>query len=75
MFPGLRCITMSILFYKKPFYIPKEPGPLSGTNCQKYVERAGLLKDTIPEELSFENILEGRTLPVSSMLTCLPCAC
>ena len=56
---------MSILFYKKPFYIDKEAGPLSGANCQKYVERAGLLKDAIPEELSFENIVEGRTLQVS----------
>ena len=55
---------MSILFYKRPDYIALEDGPLSQSNCQKYVERACNVKDSIPAELSFENIIEGRTLPV-----------
>ena len=55
---------MSVLFYRRPDYIAKEAGPLSTSNCQKYVERAGSSKDLIPAELSFDNIVEGRTLAV-----------
>jgi hypothetical protein len=55
---------MSILFYKKPEYISKESGPLNNSSCQKYVERAACSRAQIPPELSFENVMEGKTLPV-----------
>ena len=61
---------MSILFYKRPIHVPKEAGPLCTSNCQKYVKRAGASKDSIPEGLSLENIIDGRTLPVAP----LPCS-
>ncbi|MCJ1338959.1 hypothetical protein MMC09_004248 [Bachmanniomyces sp. S44760] len=55
---------MSFLFYRRPSYIPKSAGPLNGAECQKYVERAKVAEALIPKELSFENIMNKKTLPV-----------
>ena len=57
-------MKMHFMFYKKPDYIPKCDGPLELPNCQKYVERACKIKAEIPASLSFENIIEGKTVPV-----------
>ena len=56
---------MSILFYKRPDYIAKDSGPLDNASCQKYVERAACGRASIPPNLSFENVMDGKTLPVS----------
>ena len=58
---------MSVLFYKRPDYIQKPTGPLDLSSCQKNAERAACSKAAIPDNLSFENIIEGRTLPVSGV--------
>ncbi|KAF2094030.1 regulator of G protein-like protein [Rhizodiscina lignyota] len=55
---------MSILFYKRPDYITKPDGPLNKTECQRYVEKYKHLQGRTPPELSFENVIEGRALPV-----------
>ena len=55
---------MSILFYKRPDYVNKLAGPLDFSSCQKYVERAACSSSSIPDNLSFANVVEGRTLPV-----------
>ena len=55
---------MSILFYQKPMYIAKGDGPMSASNCQKYAEKAICSREAIPSELSFENVVEARTMPV-----------
>lgn len=53
---------MSILFYKKPEF-SKTEGSLAQSSCQRYVERAASSTSTIPEELSFRNVIEDRALP------------
>ena len=72
----MRCVdnissvsTMSILFYKRPDYIAREGGPLTRSNCQKYVEKASCSRAAIPDELSFENVMEGKTMPVLQSFT------
>ena len=55
---------MSILFYRRPDYIAKVPGPMNLTQCQVYVERTQKHKRAIPPELSFENVIQNRALPV-----------
>jgi hypothetical protein len=55
---------MSILFYRRPDYVSKEGGPLDSAGCQKYVERAAGGQAQIPDNLSFDSVLEGRTMPV-----------
>ena len=60
---------MSILFYKKPDYITKEGGPLTKSSCQRYAEKAACTRSQIPPELSFENVMEGKTLPVGLTLS------
>ena len=55
---------MSILFYKKPCYVPKVDGPLNLSDCQKHVERTKDCKVQIPSELSFETIVSNKALPV-----------
>lgn len=69
---------MSILFYRRPDYVSKTNGPLSQQECQRYVERTANGKRGIPDELSFENIMNNRALPVclQSLLhffSCLLC--
>ena len=54
---------MSLLFYKRPDYVAKVPGPMNLTQCQIYVERTQKHKKAIPPELSFENVIQNRALP------------
>lgn len=58
---------MSILFYKRPDYVAKPPGPLNVSDCQKYVERTMGSKSSIPPELSFENVIQNKALPPCSL--------
>ena len=55
---------MSILFYRRPDFVAKVPGPMNLTQCQIYVERTQKHKRAIPPELSFENVIQNRALPV-----------
>lgn len=55
---------MSILFYRRPDYVSKSNGPLDRKECQRYVERTANGKRGIPDELSFENIIANKALPV-----------
>ena len=54
---------MSILWYKRPDYVTKVPGPMNLTQCQIYVERTQKHKRAIPPELSFENVIQNKALP------------
>ncbi|KAL8788801.1 MAG: hypothetical protein Q9213_001472 [Squamulea squamosa] len=54
---------MSILFYQRPDYVAKLPGPMNLTQCQIQVERTHKNRKAIPPELSFENILQNKALP------------
>lgn len=56
---------MSVLFYKRPSYVERPQGPINAKDCQKYVERLKTSKGAVPEELSFDNMMIGKTLPVS----------
>jgi hypothetical protein len=58
---------MSVLFYKRPNYVNRPAGPLNQADCQKFVERTKNNKNAIPEELSFDNILNHKTKPVSGL--------
>lgn len=55
---------MSLLFYRRPDYVAKLPGPMSLAQCQIYVERTQKHKRAIPPELSFENVIQNKALPV-----------
>jgi hypothetical protein len=55
---------MSVLFYKRPSYVDRPVGPLNKSDCQKYVERLKNNKNTVPEELSFDKVMNNETLPV-----------
>ena len=52
---------MSLLFYRRPNYVAKHPGPMDASDYQKYVER---IRAAIPKELSFEYVVGNRALPV-----------
>lgn len=56
---------MSVLFYRRPTYIVSEKGYLNAQSCQRHVERVAASNTTspIPAELSFEAILDNKTLP------------
>ncbi|KAI4138417.1 MAG: hypothetical protein L6R39_006798 [Caloplaca ligustica] len=54
---------MSVIFYKRPDYVAKLPGPMTLTQCQIYVERTQKHRRAIPPELSFENIIQNKVLP------------
>lgn len=56
---------MSVLLYRRPEYVPTNPGYLTASNCQRYVERANASGSSskIPDSLSFDAILENKTLP------------
>lgn len=56
---------MSLLFYRRPEAIAKLPGPLDLAQCQAYVERTQKHRRAIPPELSFENVTQDNSLPVS----------
>lgn len=55
---------MSLLFYRRPDYVAKLPGPMSLAQCQIYVERTQKHRRAIPPELSFENVIQNKALPV-----------
>lgn len=55
---------MSVLFYRRPDYVAKLPGPMSLAQCQIYVERTQKHKRAIPPELSFQNVIQNKALPV-----------
>jgi hypothetical protein len=55
---------MSILFYKRPDYVPKGEGPMTASSCQVYAQKMSG-KSSIPERLSFERVMANKTMPVS----------
>lgn len=73
---------MSILFYRRPDYLAKSDGPITSSECMRYIERAKNSERAIPQGLSFDEIVQHRSLPVggswltrlSMLLTsCQPC--
>ncbi|TID27624.1 regulator of G protein-like protein [Venturia nashicola] len=58
---------MSVLFYRRPNFVHRPAGPLNQDDCQKFAEKAKHNKNAIPPELSFDNILDGRTLPPATL--------
>lgn len=54
---------MSVLLYRRPSYVERPSGPLNKSDCQRYVERTKGGKSTIPDNLSFENVINGSSLP------------
>ncbi|MCJ1326080.1 hypothetical protein MMC10_002744 [Thelotrema lepadinum] len=59
---------MSLFFYKKPDFIDKDGAPLNYVTVHKYAEKAAACKNCIPERLSFDNVMEGKTLPPCSLV-------
>lgn len=55
---------MSILFYRRPSYVQRPNGPITNLECQRYVDRTTGGTRGIPEELSFENVIGNKALPV-----------
>ena len=64
--PGTSTIfnRMSVLFYRRPDYLAKPVGPITSTECMRYVERAKNSERAIPKGLSFEDVMQQRSLPV-----------
>ncbi|KAL9099023.1 MAG: hypothetical protein Q9163_005416 [Psora crenata] len=60
-------LSMSIVFYRRPDYVAKLPGPMSQSQCQLYVDRTQKHKRSIPPELSFDNIIQNKALPPCSL--------
>lgn len=60
---------MSLLFYRRPDYVAKSPGYLDQSACQKYVERSKDSRGQIPEDASFDRVVENKTKPVRSCCT------
>ncbi|KAH7419829.1 regulator of G protein-like protein [Cadophora sp. MPI-SDFR-AT-0126] len=58
---------MSVLFHRRPNYFHMPVGPINAKDCARYLERAKNSERAIPEGLSFENILDNRTLPPFSL--------
>jgi len=56
---------MSILFYSRPDYVERPSGPLNKTECQRFVDKTKGRKNAVPPELSFDNIIANKALPVS----------
>ncbi|KAL8996327.1 MAG: hypothetical protein Q9169_004127 [Polycauliona sp. 2 TL-2023] len=54
---------MSLLFYRRPDFVSKLPGPMDKSKCQIYVDRTQKHRKAIPPELSFDNILQNKALP------------
>ncbi|KAL8990859.1 MAG: hypothetical protein Q9177_000588 [Variospora cf. flavescens] len=51
---------MSVLFYKRPDYVPKLPGPMSLTQSEIIAEKTHMSRTPIPAKLSFENIVQNK---------------
>ena len=61
---------MSLLFYKRPDYVPRAPGPMDPIDYERYLERT---RKTIPPQLSFEMVVSNRAMPpVSAISTIIP---
>ena len=58
--------TMSLLFYRRPDYVEKHPGPMDTSDYQKYLERN---RAAIPKELCFENVIANSAMPVSLQIS------
>ncbi|KAL8849929.1 MAG: hypothetical protein Q9221_005108 [Calogaya cf. arnoldii] len=58
---------MSLLFYRRPDFVAKLPGPMEKSQCQIYVDRTQKHKKSVPPELSFDNILQNKALPPCSL--------
>ncbi|KAI9643900.1 hypothetical protein NHQ30_007251 [Ciborinia camelliae] len=58
---------MSLLFYKRPDYTSKANGPITSTECQRYAARAKNSERSIPSGLTFEDVIENRSLPPCSL--------
>lgn len=56
---------MSIFVYKRPSFVPTEPGFINSQSCQRYVERAATNSGAgyVPDELAFNNVLNNNTQP------------
>ncbi|KAL8665563.1 MAG: hypothetical protein Q9168_007662 [Polycauliona sp. 1 TL-2023] len=54
---------MSLLFYRRPDFVSKLPGPMDKSQCQVYVDRTHRHRKAIPPELSFDNIMQNKALP------------
>lgn len=59
---------MSLLFYRRPDFVKRYDGPLDAMACQRMVAKNYSNKQSLPESVSFDKIIENRTHPVS-----LPC--
>lgn len=57
---------MSILFYGRPAFVAKAPGPMTVSSCQAYVERTSKYKRSIPPDLSFDNVVQNKAMPPCS---------
>ena len=55
---------MALLFYRKPGYVAKLPGPMSMVKCQLYFEQNQKHRWAVPPELSFESVVRNKALPV-----------
>ncbi|TVY83806.1 hypothetical protein LSUE1_G001217 [Lachnellula suecica] len=58
---------MSVLFYRRPDYLNKANGPINKNDCQLYVQRAKSSQRVIPDGLSFDEIINKKTLPPCSV--------
>jgi len=58
---------MSLLFYRRPDLIKRPAGPLDAQSCQRIVNRQLPNKKFIPDSVSFDRIIEERTLPPCSL--------
>ncbi|KAF2435006.1 hypothetical protein EJ08DRAFT_387049 [Tothia fuscella] len=58
---------MSILFYKRPSYVEPLKGPLRKNECQKLVEKLYSGRSSIPEQFSFDNVVNHKTQPPCSL--------
>ena len=59
---------MSLLFYKRPDYVAKNPGPMNASDYQEYLEKS---RRSIPTQLCFENVVSNRAMPVRPSETML----
>jgi hypothetical protein len=58
---------MSLLFYRRPDFIPRMSGPMDVASCQRIVSRQMPNKKFIPDSVAFDRIIEERTLPPCSL--------
>ncbi|KAG4429789.1 hypothetical protein IFR05_014725 [Cadophora sp. M221] len=58
---------MPVLFYRRPDFFHMAPGPINAKDCARYLERARNSERAIPEGLSFEDVINDRTLPPCSL--------